>query len=121
MDFVLHTLSFLLGLALVAGTLRSAIRTFVLPRSANDSLTYVVFITIWQLFRVRMLPARSFAEREKIAAWFAPVGLLSLPPTWLALVLIGYTGMFWALGTPSWYEAFRLSGSSLFTLGFANV
>jgi hypothetical protein len=27
--------------------------------------------------------------------------------------------MFWALGVPSWREAFRESGSSLLTLGFA--
>lgn len=119
MELALHLLSFLLGLALVVATMRSAIRTFVLPRSANDGLTYVVFVTIWQLFRVRMLPVRTFADREKIAAWYAPVGLLALPPTWLALVLVGYAGMYWALGMPTWYDAFRLSGSSLLTLGFA--
>jgi hypothetical protein len=121
MELFIHFLSFLLGLALVLATLRSAIRTFVLPRSANDPLTYVVFVTIWQLFRVRMLPARTFAEREKIAAWYAPVGLLSLPPTWLILVFVGYAGMFWALGISSGYEALRVSGSSLLTLGFANA
>lgn len=29
--------------------------------------------------------------------------------------------MFWALGEVTWYEAFRLSGSSLLTLGFAHT
>jgi len=45
--------------------------------------------------------------------------LLSLPPVWLALVLVGYMGMYWALGVSSWYTAFRNSGSALLTLGFA--
>lgn len=121
MDFVFRLLVFLLGFTVVASTLLSAIRTFVLPRSANDLLTRVVFIAIWQVFRVRMLPARSFAERDRIAALYAPIGLLALPPTWLALVLVGYSGVYWALGMPTWYDAFRLSGSSLLTLGFMSV
>jgi hypothetical protein len=29
--------------------------------------------------------------------------------------------MYWALGAPSWFEAFRLSGSSLLTLGIASI
>src|SRR5437867_3186708 len=32
---------------------------------------------------------------------------------------VGYTAMFWALGIPNLYEAFKVSGSSLLTLGFA--
>jgi hypothetical protein len=51
-------------------------------------------------------------------ALYAPVSLLALLLTWMAIVLIGYTGMFWALGDRSLGTAFRLSGSSLLTLGF---
>ena len=54
-------------------------------------------------------------------AFYAPVTLLALLPTWLILVWIGYAGMFWAVGVPTWYQAFRDSGSSLLTLGFALV
>jgi hypothetical protein len=121
MEILFHILIFLLGLTIVVNTLLSAVRTFVLPRSANDPLTRVVFLFIWQLFRLRMIPTRSFTERDQIAALYAPIGLLSLPPTWLTLVLIGYTGMYYALGTPTWFEAFRMSGSALLTLGFANA
>ena len=35
----LHILAFLGGLTLVVGTLRSAVRTFVVPRSINDRVT----------------------------------------------------------------------------------
>ncbi len=34
------------GLLIVFATLRSAIRTFVLPRSANDPLMYAVFLGV---------------------------------------------------------------------------
>lgn len=110
---------FFLGLAIVAGTLYSAIETFVLPRSANDPLTRLVFLSIRRLFDLRTKRARSYQERDRIMAFYAPITLLALPPVWLVLVLLGYTGMFWALGVPSWRGAFTASGSSLLTLGFA--
>ena len=112
---------FALGAAIVAGTVFSAIRTFVLPRSANDPLTRVVFQSIRRLFNLRLHQARTYAERDRVLALYAPLGLLALPPTWLALIVTGYTGMFWALGVESWFEAFQISGSSLLTLGFAPV
>lgn len=112
-------LAFMAGAAVVAGTMFSATQTFVLPRSAPDILTRVVFQTVRRLFELWLLGARSYAERDQVMAFFAPVSLLALPPVWLALVSIGYTGIFWALGVESLYEAFKISGSSLLTLGFA--
>jgi len=109
---------FLLGAALVGGTLFSAVQTFVLPRGANTLLTRWVFLVMRALFGVRLRLARSYKERDSVMALFAPLGLLALPPVWLALVLSGYTAMFWAVGAESWQAAFMLSGSSLFTLGF---
>jgi hypothetical protein len=52
-------------------------------------------------------------------AFYAPVSLLLLLPTWLAVVLVGFMAMFWALGIRPWFQAFNVSGSSLLTLGFA--
>jgi len=118
---IIRVLIFVLGVAIVAVTVLSAIRTFVLPRSANDALTRVVFLTMRRLFDLRLRRARSYADRDRVMALYAPFGLLSLLPVWLTLVLIGYMGMFWAIGIPSWYDAFRLSGSSLLTLGFATT
>ena len=54
-------------------------------------------------------------------AFYAPIALLTLLPVWLILITLGYSGMYWALGVPTWYEAFLLSGSSLLTLGFARA
>ena len=39
----MHSIAFVLGVFLVLASLRSAIRTFVLPRSVNDSITSIVF------------------------------------------------------------------------------
>jgi hypothetical protein len=43
---LLRVLVFLSGLVIVAGTVLSAMQTFVLPRSARDPLTRVVFRTM---------------------------------------------------------------------------
>jgi hypothetical protein len=41
-------------------------------------------------------------------------------PTWLIMLCLGYMGMYWSLGAGTWYESFKISGSSLLTLGIAS-
>ena len=120
---IIRLLMFLTGMLLVAATLFSELKTFVLPRSAPDTLTRFVFIAIRWLFNIRLHWAKTYEARDQVMAFYAPIGLLTLVPTWLALVLSGYTAMFWAVtatdwSAAAWYHAFRLSGSALFTLGF---
>src|SRR5262249_7578795 len=116
-----RVLVFLFGLGLVTYTLISAIRTFVLPRSAPDPLTRAVGLGMRQFFDLRLRWAQTYLERDRVLELYAPFSLLSLPPVWLTLILVGYMGIYWALGVSSWYEALRDSGSALFTLGFAPV
>src|SRR5262249_39104654 len=106
---------------LVMYTLLSAIRTFLLPRSAPDPLTRAVGLGMRRLFDLRLRRTPSYLERDRVLELYAPFSLLSLPPVWLALVLGGCMGIYWALGVSSWYEALRDSGSALLTLGFAPV
>lgn len=112
---------FVVGFLIVYVTLASAVKTFVLPRSANVFLTRFVFRSMLRLFRLRAVRVTTYNDRDGIMAMFAPTTLLVLPGVWLFNVLIGYMGMFWALGVEPLYEAFKLSGSSLLTLGFASA
>src|SRR5260370_16463277 len=52
---------------------------------------------------------------------YAPVALISLLIVWLFSINLGYIAMDWAIDAQSWYVAFKISGSSLLTLGFALV
>jgi hypothetical protein len=54
-------------------------------------------------------------------AHYAPVALVALPVVWEALVAMGYTCIYWALGEGSWYHCYQLSSSSLLTLGSTNT
>jgi hypothetical protein len=121
LPLLLRTLCFLLGLLAVLYALRSAIRTFVLPRSAGDRITQLLFRGLRKGFDWRVGRMASYAERDQAMAFFAPLGLMLLLPTWLTMILLGYTAMFWAIGVRPLYNAFVESGSSLFTLGFDRV
>ncbi len=118
---LIQLFAFAAGFGIVAATLYSAIETFVLPRSANDPLTRVVFLSIRSLFDLVAGRSHTYEERDRIMALYAPISLLILPPIWLILVLLGFMFMFWSAGAPSLRAAFTLSGSSLLTLGFASL
>jgi hypothetical protein len=116
-----RVLAGLAGLLLVTSTLISALRTFVLPRGVPDGLSRAVFGGVRMLFDLRTLRAKSYIERDRAMALYAPVSLLVLPVAWLVFVGAGYSCIFWATEQAGWTEAVELSGSSLLTLGFANM
>ncbi|MBI4673100.1 MAG: hypothetical protein HY741_15705 [Chloroflexi bacterium] len=117
----IHTTAFVAGAVIVVGAIYSAVETFVLPRSAKDVLTRFVFRRVRSVFALFTRNARTYAERDRAMAFFAPVGLLALPPVWIFLVTLGYTLMFWAIGYGDWEKALEVSGSSILTLGFVLV
>ena len=109
---------FALGLILVIITLSSAISTFVLPRAARSQLNRIVFGLLRRMFNFLLRFAKTYPRRDSIMAYYAPIGLLLLLPAWYLLILVGYAAMYWAMGVGELFDVFRLSGSSLFTLGF---
>src|SRR5687768_13337213 len=115
---LIHFFVFTLGLILVIITLSSAISTFVLPRAARSQLNRIVFGLLRRIIDFILPFARTYRRRDTIMAYYAPIGLMLLLPTWYVLILIGYAVMYWALGVGDPFAVFRLSGSSLFTLGF---
>ncbi len=111
-------LLFITGLAITIGTLSSALSTFVLPRAARSQLNRLVFGLLRRVVDIPMRFARDYNQRDAIMAYYAPIGLMLLVPTWYALIAIGYAFMYTSLGYGDLIESFKLSGSSLLTLGF---
>lgn len=118
---VLRILAGLVGLAIVWGTLTSAIKTFMLPRGINVWLTQAVFQVTGVYFGFRAKRASTYEQQDHIMAMFAPVSLFLMPIVLLTSILIGYMFLFWALEVRPFLEVFKLSGSSLLTLGFASA
>jgi len=119
MQSLIHVLIFLAGLCTVVFTLFSALSTFVLPRAARSRLNRIVFGGLRRVFKFLLRFARTYERRDSIMAYYAPIGLILLLPTWYFLIALGFTGIYWGLGVGNWFEVFQLSGSSIFTLGFA--
>jgi hypothetical protein len=113
----MHIIVFILGLGLVLGTLFSALSTFVLPRAARSQLNLLVFGSLRRMFELPLYFIRDYRRRDAIMAYYAPIGLMLLLPTWYILVSIGYAAMYWSMSEMTWSEAYKLSGSSLLTLG----
>lgn len=119
METFFQFLVFLAGLVTVVFTLFSALSTFVLPRAARSQLNRIVFGVLRRIFEIILHFARTYEQRDGIMAYYAPVGLMMLVPTWYLLISIGFAAMYWGMGVGDWFEVFQLSGSSIFTLGFA--
>lgn len=115
---VLGLVAALGGSAIVVGTLLSAIRTVVLPRPYPVRLSRLVFLATRVVFDLRTRRARSYEQRDRIMAMYAPVSLLLLPLAWFVFVMTGFTLLFWAVSERPFTAALVASGSSLLTLGF---
>lgn len=118
MESLVQILAFIVGLLIVIFTLSSALSTFVLPRAARSQLNRIVFGLLRRIINFVMHFARSYQRRDAVMAYYAPIGLMLLLPTWYLLILLGYAAMFWALNVGDLFAVFRLSGSSLISLGF---
>jgi hypothetical protein len=119
MNFLLQVATFTVGMTTVILTLFSALSAFVLPRAARSQLNRIVFGLMRHVFEALLHFARDYSQRDAIMAYYAPISLMILVPTWYILVATGYALMFWALGAGEAFADFRLSGSSLLTLGFS--
>lgn len=115
---MIHLIVFLLGSVIVIFTLSSALSTFVLPRAARSQLNRIVFGILRRMFNFIVHFAKTYSRRDAIMAYYAPIGLMLLLPTWYVLILFGYAAMFCSLNVGDLFAVFRLSGSSLIGLGF---
>ena len=118
MPTLVHIVVFIAGLLVVILTLSSALSTFVLPRAARSQLNRIVFGLLRRLFDFILHFAKTYRRRDTVMAYYAPIGLMLLVPTWYILITIGYAAMYWALGMGSLSPVLRSSGSTVLTLGF---
>src|SRR5689334_11898689 len=117
MESLAQILVFIAGLLTVILTLSSAISTFVLPRAARSQLNRIVFGLLRRVIDFILHFAKTYPQRDNIMAYYGPVGVMLLVPTWYVLITLGYSAMYWSLGMGNFIHMVRLSGASLLTLG----
>ena len=104
------------GAALVASVLLSAIETVVLPRNSFTRITRATFAVANRVL-VHDGPNRERSTRRR--GLYVPVALVTLPLVWMLAVIIGFTLIFWGADAGTWQKSFEVSGSSVTTLGFS--
>jgi hypothetical protein len=107
-----------LGAIVVVVVADAAIRTFVLPRGATVTVTRIISRGSRLVFDLIARPKRTYEQRDRVMALYAPLTLLLFPAVWLGCIFGAFVLMFWSVEAVGWGEAVRLSGSALFTLGF---
>jgi hypothetical protein len=115
---VLQIIVFLLGLALTLAILSSAVRQTVLPGRKSVRLSRILFRTTFLLFRLVIVRVQSEATSSALAAFYAPMSVMLLPVTWVILLLLGFSMMFWGMTEPSFGISLSLSGAAITTEGF---
>lgn len=109
------------GALVVLGTLVSVLTTTVVPRGVSSRISLTIWRATEKAFRVMALRLRRYEAQDRLLALLGPFSLLALLIGWLILLLLGYGLIFWPISGDDLAEALRLSGSSLFTLGFVSA
>ncbi len=117
MHQALEVLGLVAGAAAVTVTIMSAIRAVVLPRATQNLIPRVTTSAVRALFRLRATRSSSYHDRDRVMAMLAPVALLSMLVSWLAILFLSYALMFFAITGRSAEGSLKLSGSSIVTLG----
>ncbi|HEX3539171.1 MAG TPA: hypothetical protein VHT75_01900 [Acidimicrobiales bacterium] len=106
-----------LGALLVLGTVLSAVKSTMLPRGVRSLISATVFRVTRLVFRLRTGRSPSYERRDRVMAMYGPVTLLLLLSSWYVLLVVGFTLLYVANGVSGIGNAFKLSGSAVFTLG----
>jgi len=106
------------GVAATVVVLDAAVRTFVVPRGTVVLFTVVVFRVIKRGFDLFASPRRTYEARDRVMAFYAPIGLLALPLVSMLVVFGAFACIFAGIEELGWRSAIMTSGSSLLTLGF---
>ena len=121
LDLFSRTAATIFGLFLFIVTTVSLLRTIVVPRSLTSLITDTLSRGIIGLHRFIAYRRKSYVKQDAVLAWSGPMIIVSQIFTWLILYFISYGLWLYGIGGVDFGNAFRESGSSLFTLGFADT
>jgi hypothetical protein len=108
-----------IGVALVLGASYSLTGTLIVSRPVSSWLTRWVDRAVDAAFQAAARRTAEYQRRDELLAAQAAAILLTQLATWLGVSFIGYALLLWPFASRGLGSAFVDSGSSMFTLGFA--
>jgi hypothetical protein len=112
-------LGFTIGVVLLLLTGSSVIKTLLIPRNLSSAIGTAVARSVLGVYRLLTGGIGDVDRRERILASGAPAFLAALLVSWIACLFAAWALMLLPFTRDNTVRALRLSGSSLFTLGFA--
>ena len=112
-------LGFAVGVALLLVTGSSVIKTLLIPRNLSSAIGTTVARSVLAVYRLLTARIDEVDRRERILASGAPTYLFVLLVSWIACLFTAWALLLVPFTNDNAVRALRLSGSSLFTLGFA--
>jgi hypothetical protein len=131
----MHIAGLVIGAFLACGVVLDAFQTIILPRRPTGRLriTRLFYLMTWGPW-VSMASRMKPKVREQMYSVFGPLSLILLLVVWALLLICGFAGVFYGLGSPfsdaflsshSFLRDLRsdlyVSGTTLFTLGLGDV
>lgn len=111
-------IGFAVGLCVLAFTWSSVVKTLLIHGNARSLITNLAARGVLVGFRWAAAPIAGMRRRERVLAAGPPVFLVVLLGCWVVCLYVAYALILLPF-TDSPATALRMSGSSLFTLGFA--
>jgi hypothetical protein len=107
------------GALLVLMAAASVTGTLIVSRPVTSWLTRWVDRLVGGAFRLATTPIADYKRRDRVLAGQAAAILIGQLAAWLGIVFVGYALLLWPFAPRGVASAFIDSGSSMFTLGFA--
>jgi hypothetical protein len=109
----------LVGVALLLANTISVTKTVVIPRALASRLVFGMHKLVSETFGFLGRLSDDFEMRDRLLTFEAGVMLLAQLLVWLAVYVLGFGLILWALENRGLGYGLTEAGSSLFTLGFA--
>jgi hypothetical protein len=116
-----RSLAAVIGGLLVLTAWMSIVGTVVVPRPVSNWLTRWVDRVVNKAFRVATIPIAEYSRRDQVLAGRAAAILLAQLLAWLGITYLGFALLLWPFTADGITSAFKVSGSSMFTLGLAST
>lgn len=125
------SLSLAIGILCLLYALLDAFQTIILPRRPSGAfrLTGAFYSITWTPWKFFALCIHKPRKRETMLSIYGPLSLVLLIVVWAVAVIVGFSLIFYGLGSPfhdplrlhPMHSDFYISGTTLFTLGLGDV
>lgn len=116
-DPVVRVVPFVLGVAILAMTFSSLVRTMVIPRNRVSSMYAMMIRANDGIFRLLTRLRRSYTTRDRLLAWSGAMGIILALVVWMLSFLLAYALMIFGVSDGSISDSILQAGSGLLTLG----